>query len=129
MKFVFGGAYQGKLDYALKEFGIGKEEVYTCTEENWDIFSEAKDFGLIDKIEDFCWAAYRNGLEAKDVLKEHEDILKNKVVVSRDVSQGLVPMDKDERAYREMMGRMMIYLTSISDEIYRVFCGLGQKIK
>ena len=47
----------------------------------------------------------------------------------QDMSQGIVPMDKEERAAREMNGRLMIYLAGEADEVVRVFCGIGERIK
>ncbi len=46
-----------------------------------------------------------------------------------DVSQGVVPIDTDRRAWREDVGRTMLWLAKEADEVHRVFCGLGQRIK
>ena len=32
MILIFGGAYQGKLDFAKKKFGVTDRQVFTCTE-------------------------------------------------------------------------------------------------
>ena len=32
MILIFGGAYQGKLDFAKEKFNISDEEVFECTE-------------------------------------------------------------------------------------------------
>lgn len=33
MILIFGGAYQGKLDFAKKKFGVTDRQVFTCTED------------------------------------------------------------------------------------------------
>ena len=38
-------------------------------------------------------------------------------------------MDQNERWWREMTGRTMLYLSRRADRVIRVFCGLGQEIK
>ena len=51
------------------------------------------------------------------------------VFIANDVSQGLVPMDATDRAFREMMGRTLLHLAKEAEEVHRVFCGLGQRLK
>ena len=38
-------------------------------------------------------------------------------------------MDAFERAYRELTGRMLIAIAQQAEEVVRVICGMGQKIK
>lgn len=52
-----------------------------------------------------------------------------RILIACDISQGLVPMDPQERAYREMMGRTLVYLAGEARCVHRVFCGLGQRLK
>ena len=69
-----------------------------------------------------------HGIEAQEVLAAQGD-LSGKTFIACDVSQGLVPMDATDRAFREMMGRTLLFLTAQADEVHRVFCGLGQRLK
>lgn len=126
MILVFGGAYQGKLDYAIN-LNYGKaDDVTRLSESELTIdFTKTVVYGL----EDFVLGCTKAGIEAKEYLKAHEDELDHCIFVGADVSQGLVPMDATERAFREMMGRTMLYLADRADSVYRVFCGLGTKIK
>ena len=41
MILIFGGAYQGKLDFAKKKFGVTDRQVFTCTE-GFEADQEAK---------------------------------------------------------------------------------------
>ena len=124
MKMIIGGAYQGKLDYAKENFQI--ETVYTCQADRAQL-DFSKD--AIDRLEDFVLACVREGKEARDYLQAHRKELEGSVVICTDVSQGIVPMDPELRAFREMNGRAMIYLAKEATTVTRVFCGLGQKIK
>lgn len=124
MYLIFGGAYQGKLAYAEKKFG--KAEVCTCTEDAAEI-DFSKD--IIYRLEDFALACVRCRKEAKDYLKENREKLEGKILICADLSQGIVPIDPELRALREMTGRMMLYLADEAREVTRVFCGLGQQIK
>ena len=42
---------------------------------------------------------------------------------------GIVPMEAEERTYRERTGRILEQLAAQADEVVRVVCGIGQKIK
>ncbi len=59
-------------------------------------------------------------------ILEDRDI---KAVISDDVGMGIVPVDKAERYIREETGRQLCTLSKAADEVYRVVCGIGIKIK
>ena len=126
MILIFGGAYQGKLDYALKTYGLTEKDVFNCTVESMRIDFDKK---IINGLEDFVLACIKEGMEAKDCLESNREKLKDKILICTDISQGIVPMDKTERAWREMVGRTMLYLGKNSKQVVRVFCGLAQQIK
>ncbi len=125
MILIFGGAYQGKLDFAKENFGVAHEDVATCIEDiKLDLSKK-----VIYNLEDFVYACARENVEAVDVLKACDEELQEKIIIMDDISQGLVPMDPLDREYREMAGRTMIYLGKQADKVIRVFCGIGQTIK
>ena len=74
-------------------------------------------------------AAESQDADAKGVLKMYDEPLTDKIIIMDDVSQGVVPIDTDRRAWREDVGRTMLWLAKEADEVHRVFCGLGQRIK
>lgn len=130
MILVFGGAYQGKLEYALDKFDMTAEDVYRCIRDGEMDLSKTVIYGL----EEFVYWCTENGAEAKEVLAGRftSDELQpyaDKIFIACDVSQGLVPMDATDRAFREMMGRTLLYLAKEADEVHRVFCGIGQRLK
>ena len=125
MILIFGGAYQGKLDYALKTFSIASDDVFHCTIDG-ELSLEKT---VICGLEDFVYSCTVDGKEARDVLSSMEPQLRDKILIADDISQGLVPMDATDRAYREMMGRTLIWLAREADSVFRVFCGLVQQLK
>lgn len=124
MKMIIGGAYQGKLEYAKNTFN--KEDVYYCREDAAELDLSKP---IIYGMEKFVMACVKSGIEAKEYLQENRAQLEDKIVICTDVSQGIVPMEAELRAMREMNGRACIYLAAEAEEVHRVFCGLGQKIK
>ncbi|MCL2813966.1 MAG: bifunctional adenosylcobinamide kinase/adenosylcobinamide-phosphate guanylyltransferase [Oscillospiraceae bacterium] len=108
MVLIFGGAYQGKLDYAKQTF------------ENRDI------------VEDFDkWILELVKAEADVAEEVRRFIEKNRdaVVICCDISCGVVPIDPILRKWREAVGRALAAIARQSDEVIRMFCGIPTKIK
>ena len=126
MILVFGGAYQGKLRYAKDNFDIGR--VYDCADaaaaEDPDFTADA-----VCGIEAFVRRCAEEGREAADHFRLTRDRWKDCVLIMTDVSQGIVPADPADRAFREMNGRLMLYLAEEAERVDRVFCGIGMRIK
>ena len=125
MVLIFGGAYQGKLDFAMKKFNIKDTDIFTCTEDSFPDFSKK----IIDRAELFFLKCVKAGIEPRDILCENINMLQDNIVIARDISQGIVPIDSVQRAWREASGRAMMYLAGEAEEVYRVFCGLSEKLK
>ena len=51
------------------------------------------------------------------------------IIISDEVGCGIVPIDKGERQFRERLGRCLTDIASRSDMVFRVFCGIAQRIK
>ncbi|QHI72761.1 histidine phosphatase family protein [Aminipila terrae] len=126
MDLIFGGVYQGKLEYVKEHFNIKEEEIFYCHKDTIEIdFSKKVIYGF----EQFTYACTKQEREAKDYLKKNLSKLKDKIIICTDISQGVVPMDKVVRGWREMNGRAMIYLSGEADYVTRVFCGIPQVVK
>ena len=127
MILIFGGAYQGKLGYARDNFKI--KTVFDCSKELDRGVEPNLSADAITGLEAFVLACTRSGIEAADWFRERLDQWQDKILIIQDQSQGIVPVDAEQRAAREMNGRLMIYLAGEADEVYRVFCGIGRRIK
>lgn len=125
MILIFGGAYQGKLEYAKEHWNFSEEDIFFC-EDNLAIDLSKK---VIAGLEKFVYACVFEDAEAKDVLKMYNEPLDDKIFIIDDVSQGVVPIEPDRRAWREAVGRTLLWLGKDADEVHRVFCGLGQRLK
>lgn len=132
MKLVIGGRAQGKLNYVLQHM----------TDENYQIYDgvfpdEGELFNLTKKNEWLIVNHFHNLVnkelkENRNPEEELEAFLKKGVrfvIISDEIGNGIVPVDAFERDYRERTGRMLITLASQADEVVRVICGIGQKIK
>ena len=132
MRLIFGGAYQGKLDYAREVYDLKDEDVFFCSAGDEDLppvpyidFSGKAAYGL----EEFVLGCVRCGTEARDYLEAHRSEWKDMIFICTDISSGVVPLERELRAWREMVGRTLMYLGKEAEEVTRIFCGLPQKIK
>ena len=125
MILIFGGAHQGKLDFAKENFDISEDDIFFCSENTALDFSKK----VIANAELFFLKCVREGLSPKEVLAENRSALAHKIIIARDISQGIVPVEPEFRAWREAAGRAMMYLAKESSEVYRIFCGLAHKLK
>ena len=51
------------------------------------------------------------------------------LVISDEIGCGLVPIEACDRRWREETGRMLTLIAGYSDEVYRIFSGIAQRIK
>ena len=114
MILIFGGAFQGKLDYARKHWNFNEDDIFYCDDSLAIDLSKKVIYGL----EKFCFACVCEDADAKGILKMYDEPLTDKIII-----------DTDRRAWREDVGRTMLWLAKEADEVHRVFCGLGQRIK
>ena len=126
MIFIIGGSYQGKREYALEKFGLSDSDVFVCTDEAKEIDFTKR---VIAHIEQFALGCVKRGEEPKNYWQAHMNSLADSILISDDVSCGVVPIDAVIRAWREATGRANNYLAREADQVIRVFCGLGQVIK
>ena len=68
-------------------------------------------------------AQLRKGLA--ELMQENPDAF----VTADEIGCGIVPMEAFERDYRETDGRICQRIAAYSEEVHRVICGLGMRIK
>ena len=125
MDLIIGGAYQGKLDFAKQKYGFSDAHVCTCGAESGIDFTAP----CINKIEEFTFWCVQNGKDATALFQENRASWDRSVLICQDIFCGVVPLGADLRAWREMTGRLCAYLSREATQVFRIFCGLEQKLK
>lgn len=108
MILILGGAYQGKRAFAEKQFP-GKT--------------------IMDRYHETVREQLRNG---EDPLAAAESLAasgKDLVILMDEVGSGVVPMEKEERVWREMCGRCACIFAEQAEMVFRVASGIGVRIK
>lgn len=139
MKLIIGGLAQGKLHYVLQ-----KEENEQCIifdgvlPEEGQIQEARKEAGSEEKtlIINHFHHVVKKELAGKRTPEELEaDVMEfvekhpEVILICDEIGNGIVPVDAFERTYREQTGRILIRLAQKADEVVRVLCGIGQRIK
>ena len=125
MDMIIGGAYQGKLEYALENYKFTLSDVYTCTSEAGIDFEKPCIYGL----EEFVMYCMRHGLSAREELEKNSEKWENSVFICREIFSGVVPVDVLLRQWRDETGRVFTWLSGKAVSVTRMFCGLPQKLK
>ena len=112
MTLIIGGAGQGKLDYVLQKTGYDPGQVAHDPE-------GAKNLPIFDGLEN--WP----GLDENELRAANPDV----ILICDEVGCGVVPLDREDRAWREKVGRVCCRLAEKAAAVYRVTCGLGARLK
>lgn len=112
MILVIGGACSGKRAFVSDVLGFASQD---CSS---DAMADAP-----------------VAIEVQDMVREYSNeellmLLAGKhVAVCDEVGCGIVPLDPDDRAWRERVGRLCCDLAERADAVVRVVCGVPQVIK
>lgn len=135
MELILGGYAQGKLDFAKScypdavifdenscntLFAGQSGEIRDKTVKIWNNFNiSVKKMIESGKTDD----------EIRDMIQKSITFHKNFVVISDEIGCGIIPMDATERYFREFIGRIQCFLAEKADKVFRVVCGIPQRIK
>lgn len=153
MELYIGGFAQGKLEYVQNkkaEEAISIAMVIDCAQSGYQktlqsidnkIKNENADVNNIANVNDIVIINHLH-LWVKDLLREgmeeaavQSTILSwvathpNTILICDELGNGIVPLEKMERIWREQTGRLMIELAKQAERVERILCGLGQRLK
>ena len=125
------GRAEGQMAAGTAEAGLVVDAAEMQANAGTDGQNPALDLSgrAIDHLEQFILSCVRAGVSASAYLKAHEKELSGQILIAADITQGIVPMDPVERAWREETGRCLVWLAQQADQVIRVFCGIPQRVK
>ena len=113
-ELVIGGAYQGKTAYVREKYGLAEGEIQVCSEEKEPDFRAL----FISHLERYVLFCLKKGIKPELRFAE------GAVLLSDDISCGIVPMDPLFRRWREETGLFLREVAGRSHMVTRVSCGL-----
>lgn len=132
MILVIGGSNQGKLGWVKERYGLTDDDIAFGAKlevmpgEPLDLSGSKALYGLHKlMLQTVEWSAE----DRKKLVDQLLGLPQDFVVICKEIGLGLVPVEQAGREYREVVGRTCCDLAAASEEVWRVFCGLGQQIK
>ncbi|MCM1024237.1 MAG: bifunctional adenosylcobinamide kinase/adenosylcobinamide-phosphate guanylyltransferase [Prevotella sp.] len=126
MIMITGGAFQGKKIFVKERFNFAEN----------DILSGEK-CGINDVFGAKCISDYH--LLVKRLINEKIDVLEftkslceknsNIIIIINEIGCGIIPIEKDERIWREQVGRAGCIIAEKSSAVIRICCGIPMIIK
>ena len=109
MKLYIGGVYQGQEERAREENPGG---------ECYPDFHETIRRAVLEEKQD-----------AREFAKEFCEKHPQAIVIANEVGAGVVPMAREDRAFREAVGRALCVIAQQAESVTRCVCGIGVRIK
>ena len=132
MRLIIGGAFQGKYEYAKETYpkAFIINEIHTLIRE--DVRRRVCKIQNPDGIRpDAGYVTLQRELEESWYQKTQEWICQypDLCLICDEVGMGIVPMEKWERIYREVVGHICIRLAKEADSVERIVGGISLRIK
>ena len=124
MHLIIGGAYMGKLDFAKETYGFAPEQICDCNLTDPDFSAPC-----LTHLEEFVYRCVLREEDPVEYFRNHRQDWEDCVLICRDISGGVVPMDRQQRQWRMKTGHLCQYLSREAETASRIFCGLEQKLK
>ena len=134
MIFIIAGENQGKLEYLFNISRFKKENVVDCLNvdglkaEEILMSNRPVIYNFNNLIKELL-VVYDDEEKVKEKIKKMIKENRKAVIISNEIGYGIVPIDKFERRYRELTGRICCEIAKESKEVHRVICGIGTIIK
>lgn len=129
MRLVTGGAWQGKKTWVMSNWAIDEDDMVDgaktleCQSVKLSHMKAVNHLHLLVKH----WM--NEGLCPEDEMQRLLELNPELIVITDEIGCGIVPMDRNERLYRELHGRLCCKLAGQAEQVVRVVCGIGQRIK
>ncbi len=145
MILVIGGAFQGKTAFVEEQFYLSDADIFRIpllsskeypnqgTDFSLESYQEMKEAVLsakaIANYEEWIRWQMAAGEDLEAFWKRFLEEQKDAIVIAREIGQGIVPLEKELRLFREQAGRMLCEIAKEAEEVWRVYCQIPMKIK
>ena len=114
MILIVGGRAAGKRALAAS-LGYSEDQMTCDPEQSVPVFLDAQEAA--------------RGLDKEGLTALADALAQREVVICTEVGAGVVPIDPEERAFRESAGRLAVALADRATCVVRVVCGIPQVLK
>lgn len=144
MHFITGGAFNGKRKWVKKHYNMG--ESLWLSAYNADSITESSNVNIpamvvLEGIEKWIHAQIDLDIlpdvQRQNVMEqikpwlnwEWEDSHRTLVIIGTDISKGIVPIDKEDRLWRDITGWVYQDLVEQAERAHIIWYGIEQTLK
>lgn len=121
MEVYFGGAYQGKLDYVC-----GKKNMSVVADGADCNIEDLENAEILNHMHLLIKRYVKEGKSTDTLIDSLYDINPEIIIICDEVGSGIVPLEKEDRIYREAVGRALCSAVKKAVHVERITCGIGQ---
>ena len=137
MELYIGGFAQGKLEYVKCRYNENQKteklfvKVIDCADSHYKkmLLETECDVLILNHLHLWVRDLLDEGMEEEKIQTTILSWIKSNPDAIVICGNGIVPIKKQERIWREQTGRLMIELAKQAERVERILCGLGQRLK
>ncbi len=130
MELYIGGYAQGKLGYVMSQHNSAK--VFDNIEDFMNAGASLDGGRILNGLHLIIKRLLDGGCNAEELERKIMQLAEdapNAIIICNEIGCGIVPLDKADRLYRELTGRILVKLASKAEKVVRITCGIPQRIK
>lgn len=116
MILVIGGQGEDKIGFCINKFNKKNTEI------------DENKFYMLKNLYDFLKKAYY-----EKIFNSENEIMnylyKFEIIIADEIGCGIVPMDKNDRYFRDFYGKICCEAAKKADIVVRIICGIEQILK
>ena len=126
MIMIIGGAFQGKKDFAKERFSLSDTDVLDG--EKCDI-NAVFSAGCVNNYHALIKRIIGEKIDPIEFTERLCRENPNIIIITNEIGSGIIPLEKNERIWREYAGRAGCMIAKNSELVVRIFCGIAEVIK
>ncbi len=126
MKMIIGGAYQGKLHFAMKKYDITEDDVFDIDICAFEEIYHKRCINHYERVIKVLMERNENSVVfTENLIKNNSD----SIIIMNEIGGGIIPIEKEERLWREQTGKIGCRLAELSESVERIICGIAVVLK
>lgn len=130
MELYIGGYAQGKLGYVMSQHNSAK--VFDNIEAFMNAGASLDGGRILNGLHLIIKRLLDGGCNADEIERKIMQLAEDApdaIIICNEIGCGIVPLDKTDRLYRELTGRILVKLATKAEKVVRITCGIPQRIK
>ena len=132
MRLIIGGTAQGKKEYVIRQLE-NQGQGFCVVDENSQELTQIPQETQVLILDHLHLLIRKFGEEAastflSQTIEQCNASDRELIIICDEVGNGVVPLSKEERDYREHVGRIICSLAQEASTVERVICGIAQRL-